>query len=87
MRIENNLSVARAQGVRSKNVAGIEAPTDAKLDSVELSSRAADVRAAMEALAAVPEIREERVDELRAQLQSGSFDPAVDALAEKLLKR
>jgi flagellar biosynthesis anti-sigma factor FlgM len=87
MRVENSASVNRVQGVRSKNLYGVEGTAGAGQDSVELSARAADLRTALNALAGLPEVREERVAELRAQLEQGSFDPAVDALAGKLLKK
>ena len=87
MRIENNAGVGRVQGVRPKHLYGVEAAATAGQDTVELSARAAEIQAALDALAGVPEVREERVAELRAQLEQGTFDPAAEALAAKLLKR
>jgi flagellar biosynthesis anti-sigma factor FlgM len=86
MRIDNNSSINGVQRIRPKHLYGLDDPAAAGRDSVELSTCAADMRAAMEALASVPEIREERVTELRAQMEQGTFDPAVDALAEKLFR-
>ena len=86
MRIENNSGVNGVQGVRRKSACGIEDPGGRASDAVELSSRAADMRAAMDALQSAPPIRQERVLELRQQLDQGTFDTSADALAEKLLK-
>lgn len=85
MRIDSHLHVPRVQGVRSKGIdplSGVQA-TDA--DSLEISGRAEDFRVALDALKEVPEVREDKVAELRAQLEQGNLDLNLDALAEKLL--
>ena len=56
-------------------------------DSVELSSRAADVRAAMEALQAAPAVRADRVADLSLQLEQGTLTTDGESLAAKLLKK
>ena len=64
MRIEDSSGVGRVQGVRSRHLYGIDGVASTGKDSVELSERAAEIRAALEALAGVPEVREEQVTEL-----------------------
>jgi len=73
--------------VRPKHLSGVDDPARLGQDSLDLSARAADIRTALDALAGAPEVREKEVAELRAQLEQGAFDPAVDALAEKLLQK
>lgn len=84
MRIDSYLNVGRVQGVKPSSLGRVEGARETALDSVQLSQRAEDLRAAREALAAIPEIREAKVDELRTQMEQGTFDPALDDLANKL---
>ena len=87
MRIDINGAINGVARIRPKHLYGVDDATTSGGDSVELSTRAADLRAAMDALAAVPEVREERVNELRAQLDQGTFDPSVEALTAKLMPK
>jgi flagellar biosynthesis anti-sigma factor FlgM len=63
----------------------VEETAGASLDSVALSSRAADIGVAMEALRSAPEVREDRVAELAGQLQEGTLTMDGSSLAAKLL--
>ena len=85
MRIDNNPALNRVSRVRLRSVLPTEEASGAGIDSVEVSSRAADVRAAMDALSAAPEIRTERVADLTRQLEQGTLTQDGDALAQKLL--
>jgi negative regulator of flagellin synthesis FlgM len=87
MRIDNNGSINSVQRIRPKHLHGLDDPAATGRDSVEVSTRAADMASAMDALASVPEVRAERVADLRAQLEQGTFDTAADALAEKLFRK
>lgn len=84
MRVEQSTSVQGVESLRPLRVA-IAEETLAPADSVEFSQRAADLRAAMEALRDAPVIREAKVAELRRQLEQGTLTVDVAALAEKLL--
>jgi flagellar biosynthesis anti-sigma factor FlgM len=54
---------------------------------VQLSTRAADIHTAMEALKAAPELREDRIAELTQQLEQGKLTLDGGSLAEKLLQK
>jgi len=54
---------------------------------MELSTRAADIRTAMEALTNAPEVREDQVAELSRQLEKGTLSLDGNSLADKLLQR
>jgi negative regulator of flagellin synthesis FlgM len=87
MRIDNHTGVNRVSGIRPKSLLPVEGTAGSGIDSVEVSSRAADIRAAMEALTAAPEVREAKVAELSQQLEQGTLSLDGNSLAEKLLKR
>lgn len=87
MRIDSNAIIQKVAGVQRTGVNEIEVAGATEVDSVELSSRAADFRTALEALTAAPTVREARVAELRSQLEHGTLLTDGNSLAEKLLKK
>jgi negative regulator of flagellin synthesis FlgM len=87
MRIDNNGSVNRVSGIRPKSLLPVEGASGSGGDSVEVSSRAADFRTAMEALTAAPEVREGRIAEISQQLAQGTLSLDGSSLAEKLLEQ
>ena len=65
---------------------GAQAPGAAEgTDKLVLSQQAAEVRAAHEALSALPETRGELVARLKTQVQSGTYQIDPDAIAEKMI--
>lgn len=87
MRIDDTGAVNKAARIRPKHLFPVEETAGSGHDSLEVSSRAADIRTAMEALRSAPEVREERVAELSRQLEQGSLSLDPHALAEKLLRK
>jgi flagellar biosynthesis anti-sigma factor FlgM len=55
------------------------------VDQVMLSQRAQEVQRARAALAETPEIRQERVAELRAKIEAGTYRVDPDKVAERIL--
>lgn len=54
-------------------------------EGLQLSQQASEVRAAHEALAALPETRADLVAELKAQIQAGTYAVDPETIAEKLI--
>jgi len=54
-------------------------------DSVNLSPQARQLQAAREALAAMPEIREEKVAAIRAQIEAGTYKIDSEQIAGKMI--
>lgn len=55
-------------------------------DSISVSGRAAEIGELTNKTLQLPEIREERVEQLRAQVQSGNYRPSAENIADALLK-
>jgi negative regulator of flagellin synthesis FlgM len=55
-------------------------------DVIKVSDRATAIRNLVERVSQLPEVRSERVEQLRTQVQSGTYHPDVGALADALLK-
>ena len=56
-----------------------------KKDMVALSTRAKDYITVKRTLSGTPDIRSERVDYIKAQLQAGLYDVNAQMVAEKIL--
>ncbi|MCL2564835.1 MAG: flagellar biosynthesis anti-sigma factor FlgM [Defluviitaleaceae bacterium] len=59
--------------------------TSGKKDNVALSSQGRDYQMALRALKEVPDIRENRVNEVLDKIESGSFDLSSKDIASKML--
>ena len=80
-----------AQRVKPSQVgaAGARDPgavSDARADQAVLSSEAKDVLCAQKALAQQPDIRAEKVAELKQQIAGGTFKIDPELIAEKVIK-
>lgn len=60
-------------------------PAAAQADQVVLSQRAAEIQMAKETLAAVPEVRAEKVAELKRRIQEGTYEIDAAAIADKIV--
>jgi flagellar biosynthesis anti-sigma factor FlgM len=87
MGVDSDAIIHKITAVNRPSVSETDAPAVAGDDAVELFAGAADFRAALDALAAAPTVREGRVAELRAQLEQGTLQTDGDFLAAKLLKK
>ncbi len=63
-----------------------ESSTAAGSDNVSLSSKARDLQEARKALDAAPDVRMERVEELKNRIESGSYNVKGEAIADGIIK-
>lgn len=55
-------------------------------DRVQLSDEAVQLRRVLDSIAEHPELREQRIAELRAQIDSGTYDRGFTQVASRLLE-
>jgi len=55
-------------------------------DKVEISSKAVEIKVALEALSSVPEVRKDRVEELKKLIEEGKYNPDPKEVAKKILE-
>jgi len=55
-------------------------------DKVNLSTKSGDMQLAQNAIAALPDIREEKVQELKIQIEKGTYQINSSAIADKMVK-
>lgn len=56
-------------------------------DKLELSPQAQEMNAIRQKIASLPEVRENRVDELKARIKNGDYQVDAMAVAQKMLDR
>lgn len=65
----------------------VEAVSASKADSLELSSRAKEMKLAKEMILKSPEIRADKVNELKMQIREGKYQVSASDIAEKIIDR
>ena len=55
-------------------------------DTVSLSDRARDLKAALRAVQSTPDVREDRIADLRQRIADGTYQVASDVLANDILR-
>ncbi len=73
------------QPERNQRVDEEKAKTASPSDRVELSTRSKEMQKIYEVLQATPDIRTERVSELKKQIETGNYRVDSGALAEKII--
>ena len=55
-------------------------------DQVNLSDRGATVRKLIDQSAQLPDVRQDRIDSLNSQIESGSYKPSATDIADAIIK-
>ena len=74
----------RADGTRQeteKQVNGFKSPEE----KVDLSTKARDIQQLKDAVSELPEVREEKVQELQERIEKGAYDVSGEKIAEKMV--
>ena len=75
----------RANATNEARKTGYAEETDSSAKS-EISSRAKDFAKAREVAASAPDVREEKVAELKRRIQSGMYKVDADAIADRMIQ-
>jgi negative regulator of flagellin synthesis FlgM len=77
---------AEKQGVTPATSTTEAAETErAQDDKVSLSSMSRDMQTAKDSVAAVPDVRQDKVDEIKQAVESGNYEIDPNKIAEKML--
>ncbi len=66
-----------------KQAMGAAAKTEEKVD---LSTKAKDIQQAKNAVTSLPDVRQEKVQEIKAQVDKGTYDVNAGKIADKMMK-
>lgn len=56
-------------------------------DQIQISSQARSFQVAMKAIQEVPEVRQEKVEAIKQQIESGTYRPSAQDIARKMMGR
>lgn len=84
-RINRNNDTSRAtQTEQPAAQTGVTSASEA--DRVNVSERAATINRLAARASELPDVRQEKVEALRERIESGSYNPSADDIAEAILK-
>jgi len=83
--VQDSGSVRDADKVTSSTGSKSAPENVGQADSVEISERARELARAQQAVEAAPDVRADKVAELKQQIEAGTYDVPAEALADKLL--
>ncbi len=85
MRVESYLQVNQLYKTTQQNKLKKYEVDSASTDKFEISAYGKDYQIANKAVKAAPEVREEKVNEIREAMASGTYQVTMEDVAEKLL--
>jgi len=83
MNVQNVQNVLKTYG-KNANKAESADKTSFVNDKVEISSEAREIQIARKALSEVPDIRSEKVDEIKNLMASGNYKPSAQDIVDKM---
>ena len=86
MKITNQMNIQNVLKTYGKSVKQAEAIEKAGIvsDKVEISSMAREIQIARKALSDVPDVRTEKLDEIKQLMASGNYKPSAEDIVGKL---
>lgn len=87
MRIDAYNAISQVYQTSVSKTAGKNKGKGALSDSLHISGMAKDYQTAKSAVVAAPDIRQEKVAEIKAMMEKGTYSVSNEALAEKILNQ
>jgi negative regulator of flagellin synthesis FlgM len=86
MKITNLIGVQNAYKAYGKSVKKTETPEKVApaSDKMEISETAREIQIARKALSDVPDVRTDKLDEIKQLMASGNYKPSAEDIVEKL---
>ncbi len=66
-------------------VSGKKVKSGGKKDNLNVSNQAREFQLAFKAVSSAPSVREDKVDDIKARIDSGSYSISAEAVADKIL--
>ncbi len=89
MKITNQMNVQNVLRTYGKSIKHAEVLEKAGVvsDKVEISSMARDIQVARKALSEAPEVRTDKLDDIRKLMASGNYKPSAEDIVDKLFSQ
>ncbi|MDK2919904.1 MAG: negative regulator of flagellin synthesis FlgM [Candidatus Petromonas sp.] len=89
MKITNNPNIQKVLGAYKSKMAKTEKTKQVigGKDKIEISDKAKDFQLAMNAFKKLPEVRDKKVEEIKKQIASGTYNPEAKEVVDKMFER
>ena len=87
MRIDSFSQIQQLYGLNSRTARTVQSGSTAFSDKLQLSDSGKDYQIAKNAMPQIPDIRTDRVQELKDQILSGTYEVSPESFADKILSR
>jgi negative regulator of flagellin synthesis FlgM len=84
--IQNRTTVQQANRTRPESETEPAADAAHTAERIEVSERDRELARAQRAVGAAPDVRADKIAELKEQIEDGTYDVPAEALADKLLE-
>lgn len=87
MRINNNINVQQVLKGYNKNVGKVNktGKSEMKRDQIDISQSSKDFQIAMGAFKKLPDVRQDKINEVKEQIDKGAYKPSTEDLIKKMM--
>lgn len=87
MRINNNINVQQVLKGYNKNLSKTKETTKVgmKSDKIEISQSSKDFQIAMDAFKKLPDVRQDKVDDIKNSIDKGEYKPSTDDIIKSMM--
>jgi len=87
MKIYSNMNVQKVIKGYNKNVGKVNktGKSEMKRDQLEISQSAKDFQIAMDAFKKLPDVRQDKVDDVKEQIDKGTYKPSAEDIIKKMM--
>jgi negative regulator of flagellin synthesis FlgM len=89
MKISNNPNIQKMLGSYKKNTENVykQGKIKQEKDKVEISENAREYQVAMNAYKNLPQIRKDKVEEIKKQMASGNYNPSAEEIIDSMFNK
>ncbi len=87
MRIGNNVNIQKVIKGYNKNVGKVNkaGKAEMKRDQIEISQSSKDFQIAMDAFKKLPDVRQDKVDNIKSEIDKGTYKPSTEDIIKKMM--
>jgi negative regulator of flagellin synthesis FlgM len=87
IKIQGGFNVQKINKAYNKNVGKVNktGKSEMKRDQLEISQSAKDFQIAMDAFKKLPDVRQDKIDEVKESIDQGTYKPSTEDLIKKML--
>ncbi|MBN2794388.1 MAG: flagellar biosynthesis anti-sigma factor FlgM [Clostridia bacterium] len=87
MKIQGNFNIQKIQKAYTKNVGKVNGTekSEMKRDKIEISQSSKEFQIAMDAFKKLPDVRQDKVDEVKESIKNDTYKPSTEDIIKKML--